>query len=272
MGRIISIANQKGGVGKTTTAVNASAALSLAGRRVLLVDMDPQASATSGVGVTPDHPTIYDVLLGQAPAGDAVRLTSLERLWVMPSSRDLFGAEIELVPLTGREHRLRDALRAVRDAYDYVLIDCPPSLGLLTLNALAASDSVLVPLQCEYYALEGLTALLETVDLIRHQVNPSLVVEGLLLTMFDTRNSLSHQVANDVRQHFQALVFSTVVPRNVRLSEAPSHGMPAVIYDPSARGSQAYVDLAHELIGGRAVDERAGPGERQVAHDTGVEQ
>jgi chromosome partitioning protein len=253
MGRVISMANQKGGVGKTTTAVNVAAAVSLAGKRVLLIDMDPQASATSGVGVSADHPTVYDVLLGHASAVDAVRPTALERLWVMPSSRDLFGAEIELVPMPSREHRLRDAISTIREAYDYVMIDCPPSLGLLTLNALAASDSVLVPLQCEYYALEGLSALLETVDLIRRQVNPSLAVEGLLLTMFDTRNSLSHQVANDVRQHFEALVFSTVIPRNVRLSEAPSHGMPAVIYDPSARGSQAYVDLARELIAGRVV-------------------
>ena len=260
MGRIICVANQKGGVGKTTTAVNLSASLSLAGHSTLLVDLDPQGSASSGVGVSPrrespvdgtphDQPTIYEVLLGEQPAAAAIRPAAVERLWVLPSARDLIGAEIELVPMLGREHRLAEALRPIRDAYDFILIDCPPSLGLLTINGLTASDSVLVPLQCEYYALEGLSALLETVELIRKRLNPALAVEGVLLTMFDTRNSLSHQVSEEVQQHFPQGVFHTVIPRNVRLSEAPSHGLPAVVYDPSSRGAEAYRALADELLG-----------------------
>jgi len=209
VGRIICIANQKGGVGKTTTAVNLSASLSLAGRTTLLVDLDPQGSASSGVGVarrreSPDDappgdgsPTVYEVLLGEQPAEAAIRPAAVERLAVLPAARDLIGAEIELVPMLGREHRLAEALRPIRDAYDFILIDCPPSLGLLTINGLTAADSVLVPLQCEYYALEGLSALLETVELIRKRLNPGLAIEGVLLTMFDTRNSLSHQVSEE---------------------------------------------------------------------------
>ena len=245
MGRVICIANQKGGVGKTTTAVNLSASLSLAGHPTLLVDLDPQGSASSGVGVArrrqstsnespgdqppgEESPTIYEVLLGEQPAVTAIRPAAVEHLSVLPSARDLIGAEIELVPMIGREHRLAEALRPIRDSYDFILIDCPPSLGLLTINGLTAADSVLVPLQCEYYALEGLSALLETVDLIRRRLNPTLAIEGLLLTMFDTRNSLSHQVSQEVHQHFPESVFQAVIPRNVRLSEAPSHGLPAI--------------------------------------------
>lgn len=250
MGRIICIANQKGGVGKTTTAVNLSAGLSLAAHPTLLVDIDPQASASSGVGVSraDGAPTVYEVLLGEQPAAAAVRMCAVESLHVLPSSRDLIGAEIELVPMIGREHRLREALRSIREAYDYVILDCPPSLGLLTINGLTAADSVLVPLQCEYYALEGLSALLETIDLIRKRLNPALAIEGLLLTMFDTRNSLCHQVVDDVRRHFPHDVLASVIPRNVRLSESPSHGLPAVVYDPVSRGAEAYQALTREIL------------------------
>jgi chromosome partitioning protein len=251
VGRIICVANQKGGVGKTTTAVNLSACFGLAGQRTLLIDIDPQGSATSGVGVVgaDGGPTAYQVILGEQPLHATVRSTSIESLYVVPSTRDLIGAEIELVPVVGREHRLTEALRGVRDAYNYIIIDCPPSLGLLTVNGLTAADSVLVPLQCEYYALEGLSALLDTVGLIRRRLNPPLVIEGLLLTMFDTRNSLCHQVADEARRHFPHEVFATIVPRNVRLSESPSHGMPAVVYDPTSRGAEAYQALAREILG-----------------------
>ena len=250
MGRIICIANQKGGVGKTTTAVNVAAGLGLLGHSTLLIDIDPQASASSGVGVPRDDaaPTVYDVIMGEQCATAAIRATAVEGLSVLPSTRDLVGAEIELVPMLAREHRLAEALREVRDTFEFLIIDCPPSLGLLTLNALSAADGVLVPLQCEYYALEGLSALLQTVDLIRQRLNTRLVVDGLLLTMFDTRNSLCHQVAEEVRSHFTNRVFRTIIPRNVRLSEAPSHGVPAVLYDPTSRGAQAYNALAKELV------------------------
>jgi chromosome partitioning protein len=251
MGRVIAIVNQKGGVGKTTTAVNLSAALALANRSVLLIDADAQCSATSGYGVrlADDEPSTYDVLLGQVPAEEAVRRTMLPSLHVIGASRDLVGAEIELVSVERREERLRDALAALRWRYEYILIDCPPSLGLVTLNALTACDSLLIPLQCEYYALEGLTALLETVGLVRESLNRDLAIEGLLLTMYDGRNTLCRQVADDVKTHFQDKVFRTVVPRNVRLSESPSHGLPALLYDPSSRGAVAYGELAREMAG-----------------------
>ncbi len=250
MGRIICIANQKGGVGKTTTAVNLSAALSLAGHPTLLLDIDPQGSATSGVGMNgaDGAPSMYEVILGEQPAAAAVRSCAVERLTVLPAARDLIGAEIELVPLMAREQRLLEALRGIRNNYEYLIIDCPPSLGLLTINGLTAADSVLVPLQCEYYALEGLSALLETVDLIRKRLNPGLALEGVLLTMFDTRNSLCHQVVEEVRRHFPHDVFESIIPRNVRLSESPSHGMPAVVYDPLSRGAEAYQALAREIL------------------------
>jgi chromosome partitioning protein len=258
VGRIICIANQKGGVGKTTTAVNLSACLSLAHHSTLLVDIDPQASASSGVGIArvDGLPTAYEVIMGEQAAAAAIRTAPVEFLSVLPSTRDLIGAEIELVPMIAREHRLSEALRSVREAYDFVIIDCPPSLGLLTINGLTAADTVLVPLQCEYYALEGLSALLETVELIRKRLNPSLAIEGLLLTMFDTRNTLCHQVVDEVRRHFARDVFRTIVPRNVRLSESPSHGMPAVIYDPASRGAEAYQALAREVLEGRGGAER----------------
>jgi len=253
MGRVFSIVNQKGGVGKTTTAVNLAAGLAIEGNAVLLVDMDPQASATSGLGIRLESgdASTYDVLLGSADVEQALRKTMLPGLQVLPASRDLVGAEIELVSLDRREMRLKEALAEIRKRYDFVVIDCPPSLGLVTLNALAASDSLLIPLECEYYALEGLSALLETVDLIRDRLNPQLGIEGLLLTMFDGRNLLSRQVADDVRAHFPDSVFTTVVPRNVRLSESPSHGLPALLYDPSSRGAMAYGELAREVMARR---------------------
>jgi chromosome partitioning protein len=250
VGRVLAVANQKGGVGKTTTAVNLSAGLAIAGRSTLLIDFDPQASATSGLGVHPQEleGSVYHVLIGAKTAEESTRPTKIEHLSLLPASRDLIGAEIELVPLPRREYRLDDAIAQVRRQYDFVVIDCPPSLGLLTVNALTAADAVLVPLQCEYYALEGLSALLETIGFIRQSLNPRLDIAGLLLTMFDTRNSLAHQVVNEVRQHFPRQVFQSVIPRNVRLSESPSYGVPAMVYDSSSRGARAYGALAEELI------------------------
>jgi chromosome partitioning protein len=248
--RSVAVVNQKGGVGKTTTAVNLSAGLALAGRRTLLVDLDPQGNATTGLGVpkTDLYPTIYHVLLGTEPIEKGVRDTAVPDLSLLPSDIDLVGAEIELVSLDRREHRLHDALLPMLDAYSYVVIDCPPSLGLLTINALAAADRVLVPLQCEFYALEGLTHLLKTVKLVRERLNPRLAIQGIVLTMFDGRTSLALQVRDEVQRYFPGEIFQTVIPRNVRLSEAPSHGKPVMLHELKSSGALAYLDLTREVI------------------------
>jgi chromosome partitioning protein len=251
MSNVIAIINQKGGVGKTTTTINLGASLAVAERKTLIIDLDPQGNATSGLGVNagenPEN-TIYQALIGQCDLKSTIRPTELPDLYVVPADKNLSGAEVELVTAIAREQKLKNAIAALRNEYHYILIDCPPSLGLLTINALTAADSYLVPMQCEYFALEGLSQLLHTANLIQQALNPALKQEGILLTMFDARNSLTHQVTEEVRKHFGDKVFKTVIPRNVRLSEAPSHGKPIILYDIESKGSASYLAVAKEII------------------------
>jgi chromosome partitioning protein len=260
MGRTVTIANQKGGVGKTTTAVNLAASLAAGEHRTLLVDLDPQGNAGSALGVARDEveSSVYDVLLDGRPVADVARRTELRFLDVLPASRHLVGAELELAGVDRREARMRDALSAVRADYEHVIIDCPPSLGLLTLNGLVAADGVIVPLQCEYFALEGLADILRTVELVKGGMNPALEVDGILLTMF-AQNNLATQVADDIRQHFQGRVFETVIPRNVRLSESQSHGKPILLYDVASKGCQSYLAFAREVSRREGRSERKAP-------------
>lgn len=247
--RILGIANQKGGVGKTTTTINLATAMAAVGKRVLLIDLDPQGNASTGVGVSMHQrtPGSYAVLFGDARVSEAVRHTSVPGMDIIPAASDLAGAEIELVPEDRREYFLQQAL-STAEGYDYILIDCPPALGLLTLNALVAADAVIVPLQCEFYALEGLSHLMRTIDVIARSLNPRLTLQGIVLTMYDRRNSLSRQVEDEVRAHLGCKVYENVIPRNVRISEAPSHGKPVLIYDFRSAGAQAYIQLAREIL------------------------
>ena len=249
MGKVISVANQKGGVGKTTTTVNLSTLLAKKGKKVLLIDTDPQGNATSGLGITKKlELSVYDILVGDTAFDETIQETTIKNLSVCPSNISLAGAEVELVSMMSREQRLKTKLDVIKDRYDYILIDCPPSLGLITLNAFTASDSVLIPVQCEYFALEGLGQLLNTVNLVKKHLNKNLEIEGALLTMYDARTNLSNQVVKEVKKYFEDKVYKTVIPRNVRLSEAPSYGMPISLYDPRSKGAKAYEKFTKELL------------------------
>ena len=262
--RIVAVVNQKGGVGKTTTSVNVAASIAAAERRTLLVDLDPQGNASSGVGVSPRtvERSVYDALIGRFSLRETLVKTELSSLLLAPSKQDLVAVEVELVDAPDRAHKLRQAIDDLlaHESFEYVFVDCPPSLGILTVNALAAADRVLVPMQCEYYALEGLTSLMATIDRVRGGMNPGLELEGIVLTMFDPRNNLAHQVADEVRRHFH--VFESIIPRNVRLSEAPSHGKPALLYDVESKGAQGYLSLAREILAREA--EAKKPGARRA--------
>jgi chromosome partitioning protein len=268
LGRVIAITNQKGGVGKTTTAINLAASLAAAERPVLAIDLDPQGNLTSGLGrkTTEARPSVYDVLIDGRPLEDVLVGTDLAHLVLAPSDRNLTGAEVELVPLPRREYRLKDALAEMTQRYDYTFIDCPPSLGLLTLNALAAADGALIPLQCEYFALEGISALSSTLRRVQASINPGLALEGVLLTMVDQRMNLTQQVMAEVRQHFKSAVYRTTIPRSVRLGEAPSFGKPILTYDIRSKGAEAYLELAREVMG----DEATSAGEGPLRPDSGA--
>ena len=259
MGKIIAIVNQKGGVGKTTTAINLAASLALAEKEILIVDTDPQGNSTSGLGIARAdlERSLYDIYTGRCGIIDAVQTTVMEHLNILPSTIDLLGVEVELVGKEEREYILSNALNAVRENYRYIFIDCPPSLGLLTLNALVAADSVMIPVQCEYYALEGLGLLTNTLRHVRSSFKPELEIEGIVLTMFDSRNNLAQEVANEVRKHFNDKVYNTVIPRNVTLGEAPSFGKPAILYDIRSKGAQCYLSLAKEILNENSVRQRA---------------
>ena len=250
MGKAIAIFNQKGGVGKTTTNINLATCLALKGKRILIMDIDPQGNTTRGIGISKKHleSTLYSVLIEELDPKEAIISTGIPNLWILPSSRDLAGAEIELVELEGREHRLKGALELIKDDYDYLFIDCPPSLGLLTINSLTAVDSVLIPIQCEFYALEGISQLMYTIELVRKSFNPDLEVQGVILSMFDGRTNLSIQVVEEVKKYFMDKVYSTVIPRNVKLAEAPSFGLPITYYDPNSKGAEAYREFAEEFL------------------------
>lgn len=249
MGKVISVANQKGGVGKTTTTVNLATLLAKKGKKVLLIDTDPQGNATSGLGITKElELSVYDILVGDTTFEETVQETAIKNLKVCPSNISLAGAEVELVSMMSREQRLKVKLDEVKEQFDYILIDCPPSLGLVTLNAFTASDTVLIPVQCEYFALEGLGQLLNTVNLVKKHLNKNLEIEGALLTMYDARTNLSNQVVKEVKKYFEDKVYKTVIPRNVRLSEAPSYGMPISVYDPKSKGAKAYEKFTKELL------------------------
>ena len=258
MGKIITIVNQKGGVGKTTTAINLAASLALAEKDILVIDTDPQGNSTSGLGISRDGlgKSLYDVYAGRCDINDALQTTVMEHLYIIPSTIDLLGVEVELAGKEGREKILNSVMNSIRDRYRYVFIDCPPSLGLLTLNALVAADSVIIPVQCEYYALEGLGLLTKTLRLVRNSFNPHLEIEGIILTMFDLRNNLSREVATEVKKHFRDKVYDTVIPRNVTLGEAPSHGKPILLYDVRSKGAQSYLLLAKEILNENGIGQR----------------